>query len=156
MHQRGERMLRYLLPALVIGTVSQARTTQRPNPCGADFVGAPDTTVYFKDQVTTMPEVIKGPELYYPDAQRKSGVHGRVVLGLIVNVKGKAEGNSVRVLQSLNPSLDREAVRYIRRATFRPGCRDGRPVRVQTTVPVEFKLAVIIPGATEHNFSAIR
>jgi TonB family protein len=140
-------MLRYLLPALVVGTVSQARTKQGPNPCGPAFVGAPDTTVYFKDQVATMPVVIRGPELHYPDAQRKSGVQGRVVLGLIVNAKGKAEGSSVRVLQSLEPSLDREAVRYIRRATLQPGCRDGRPVRVQTTIPVEFKLAVIIPGA---------
>ena len=133
---------------LVLLALHGPHYTRQAANCGTGAqAGQRDTTVYFLDQVSTKPEVIAGPPIRYPDQARQQGLQGRVVLALIINTNGKAERNSVRVQQSLHPLLDREAVRYARAATFRPACREGRAVRIQTTFPVDFKLAVIVPGA---------
>lgn len=119
------------------------------NPCGPTEVKGPrDTVVYYIDQVSTKPELLSASAPpRYPDAARAQGLQGRVVLAFIVNANGKVERRSVRVLQSLHPLLDPEAVKFIQQGVFKPACREGRPVRVQTTMPVDFNLAVIVPAA---------
>jgi TonB family protein len=141
----------YFFTALLasIAWLPQAKPT--PDPCGRGSSGPADTTVYFVDQVTTKPEMISREPLRYPDGPRKQGVQGRVLLAITINAKGRVERNSVRVVQSLHPVLDREAVRYAGAAIFTPACRDGRPVRVEIAFPIEFGQGGPAPLPEQHS-----
>lgn len=46
-----------------------------------------------------------------------------------------------RVFRSVDPALDKEAIRVIKAMPkWKPGKRDGEPVRVEYTMPVNFRL----------------
>jgi len=44
------------------------------------------------------------------------------------------------VFSSLNPGLEAESVRAVKQWRFQPAMKDGRPVNVQISVEVGFKL----------------
>jgi len=44
-------------------------------------------------------------------------------------------------MNSVNPEIDAEAVRYTSEASFRPACLDGRAVRVRVRLPIDFKIS---------------
>jgi TonB family protein len=86
----------------------------------------------------SLPLVIsKVPALYTDDA-RRGGIQGTVHLTLFVDESGRAQG--IRVERSLEPGLDQEAIKAVRRWRFRPGEQDGRAVRVPVRVEVTFSL----------------
>jgi len=74
----------------------------------------------------------------YTEAAREAKIEGRVVLWLIVNTQGMAEG--IRIQKSLDPGLDRSAAEAVSRWKFAPATKDGRPVAVMINVEVNFKL----------------
>jgi hypothetical protein len=47
---------------------------------------------------------------------------------------------NIRVVRSLDPGLDQRAIEAVRQWHFRPGTKDGKPVRVAATVDVNFQL----------------
>ena len=70
---------------------------------------------------------------------RVSGDHGNNI-GLVV---GHCDGSisNAKVSKSLEPSLDREALRLVKSMPhWIPGKQNGEPVRVNYTVPVTFRL----------------
>lgn len=78
-------------------------------------------------------------KLVYPKDARKEGVQGRVMLVFTVDTDGSVV--DVKVLESLYPSLDREAVRVISSSPkWSPGIVDSHPVRYTYTMPVIFQL----------------
>jgi len=60
---------------------------------------------------------------------------------LILNADGTVDRPSVRVLHSVHPAIDAEAVRYAVQASFWPACLNGRPVRVRISMPIDFKIS---------------
>ena len=74
----------------------------------------------------------------YPEMARKAGIEGRVIVQFIVNENGKVE-NPV-VVRSIGGGADEEALRCVKKAEFKPGMQRGKPVRVQYSLPVVFKL----------------
>jgi TonB family protein len=46
----------------------------------------------------------------------------------------------MRVVRSLEPSLDEKALAAVGRWKFRPGTKDGMPVPVLATIEVNFRL----------------
>lgn len=72
----------------------------------------------------------------------ESGIEGEVTLGLVIDTDGRV--TDVKVLESVNPFLDREAVRVVSGSPkWSPGEKDGRPVRVFYTFPVIFRLSYL-------------
>jgi TonB family protein len=63
-------------------------------------------------------------------------VQGRVVLELVVNRAGRAE--NVRVVMSLDPGLDEQAIAAARQWRFEPGRLAGTPVDVVVTLALDF------------------
>ena len=47
---------------------------------------------------------------------------------------------NAHVLQSLFPSLDEVALKAVNETKFIPGMQRGKPVNVQMTIPIQFKL----------------
>ena len=78
--------------------------------------------------------------LKYPSIAQANGIQGRTLVSFVVEKDGSI--TDVQVVRSAgDPSLDREAVRIIRTMPrWRPGKIQGQEVRVQYTVPINFKL----------------
>jgi protein TonB len=75
----------------------------------------------------------------YPVVAEENGIQGRVVCTFVVERNGSI--SDVRVVKSVDPSLDKEAVRVIKSMpAWIPGKQNGAPVRVKYTVPVTFRL----------------
>lgn len=81
--------------------------------------------------------------LNYPEEAKKNGISGRVKVSFTVSEEGKL--TTVKVLESLHPLLDQEAVRVIQSAPdkWMPGRMTGRgepvPISVSFTFPIIFR-----------------
>ncbi|MFN1836285.1 energy transducer TonB [Balneola sp. MJW-20] len=80
-----------------------------------------------------------GRMIEYPEMARRAGIEGRVIVQFIVNEQGKVE--NPRVVRGIGGGCDEEALRVIQQAEFQPGMQRGRPVRVQFSLPVVFRLS---------------
>ena len=77
--------------------------------------------------------------LKYPTVPEENGIQGRV----IVLFKVEADGSltDVRIGGSVDPSIDREALRLVKAMPkWIPGKQDGKPVPVKFQLPITFSL----------------
>lgn len=100
------------------------------------------------DVVEQMPQFPGGPSammqwisnnINYPIVAKENNVQGRVTCTFVVERDGSI--TNVRVINSVDPSLDKEAVRLLNAMpNWSPDKQNGSPVRVKYTVPVTFRL----------------
>ena len=77
--------------------------------------------------------------IQYPVVAEENGVQGRVIVTFVVERDGSI--TEVKVAKSVDPSLDREAVRVVKSMPkWTPGKQKGEAVRVKYTMPVTFRL----------------
>lgn len=130
------------------------KTTQNgqnaPKPVRSEPLNKPQpvnsTRVYdVVEQMPSFPGGISGLRTYlnqnirYPAEAQENCVQGRVVVSFVVGKDGHI--SDVTVLRSVDPSLDKEAIRVIRNMPrWSPGKQGGEPVRVRYNVPVSFRL----------------
>lgn len=75
----------------------------------------------------------------YPQDAQQNDKQGVVVCQFVITSEGKI--GDVKVMRSVYPSLDEEAVRVIKAMpTWTPGKQDGQAVNVRFTLPVRFHL----------------
>ena len=75
----------------------------------------------------------------YPVIAEENGVQGRVIVTVVVERDGSI--TDVKVVKSVDPSLDKEAQRVVKAMPhWIPGKQNGSAVRVKYTVPVTFRL----------------
>jgi protein TonB len=75
----------------------------------------------------------------YPEVAKENNIQGRVTVRFCVTAKGGV--SQVSVLKSVDPELDKEAMRVVNSLpTFRPGRQGGKPVPVWFSVPITFTL----------------
>lgn len=124
---------------------------------------APATDAYFADGVSEeeadkkveiyttveeMPQYPGGDEamkkylqdnLKYPETAKNDQIEGKVVVGFVVDKKGKIQ--SPRIVRSISPELDQEALRVIKSMPkWTPGKQKGKKVAVSYNVPINFKI----------------
>ena len=130
---------------------SAVPSTQDNRPAGAITTSVPEVPTednsLFKI-VECMPEFpggMKGcrdfiqAEMCYPEEAKKAGIQGRVTLQFIIEKDGTPA--QPRIVRSVHPLLDKEALRIIRQMPkWTPGKQDGKPQRVLYTIPVPFQL----------------
>jgi len=75
----------------------------------------------------------------YPREALQAGIEGTVVVEAIVLPSGQV--GDVRLVESLDPLLDRAALDAAKRWEFIPGLRFGQPVPVVVTLEMAFKVA---------------
>ena len=77
--------------------------------------------------------------LKYPQKAVEEGIQGRVMVDFIIDKEGNV--TDVKVVRSVDPLLDDEAVRVVSASPkWRPGRVNGAKVRTSMTIPVEFIL----------------
>lgn len=86
----------------------------------------------------TAPTLLHKVEPEYSEEARKAKYQGTVVLYIQVDPSGKAV--NMRVVRSLGLGLDEKALEAVRQWKFRPGYKDGKPVTVEATIEVNFRL----------------
>ena len=129
-------------------TESSPQPVERTNESAMSISAAPeDTTVY--NVADHMPEFPGGiDELFkfladntnYPASMQNSGIQGRVFISFIVTKKGDLR--NLKVVQSLHPEADAEAIRVVNAMPkWKPGKLDGKVVNVNYTLPFSFKLS---------------
>lgn len=75
----------------------------------------------------------------YPVVAQENGVQGRVIVESIIEKDGSM--SDVKVIRSVDPSLDREALRVVKAMPkWTPAKLKGIPVRTKCTTPVVFRL----------------
>lgn len=112
-----------------------------------EVCNAPDTTDYECIMVIEdMPHFTKGDirkwisrNMKYPIIAQENGIQGNVHIHFVIEKDGSI--TNVKVLRSVDPALDKEAVRLVKSMpNWKPGIQRGKPVRVAYSMPIEFKL----------------
>ncbi len=86
----------------------------------------------------TPPKPVYKPDPTYVDKARREKINGVVVLAMIVTAEGKVR--DVKVIKSLDPGLDKQAIAAVRTWKFEPATRAGKPVAVHLKTEVDFRL----------------
>ncbi len=125
------------------GQVSDANVTQALPQTPVEDHGLNDVRI-----VEALPEFPGGmvefmkwltKNLRYPTYAHQQRIEGKVVVSFIVNTDGSIA--EVKLARSVDPLLDREALRVIRMMPkWNPGIQNNRPCRTMFAVPVVFKL----------------
>lgn len=94
--------------------------------------------------VEDMPEPIGGLDaiyrnIRYPEAARRAGIEGRVIVQFIVDENGNVTNPTI--LRGIGAGCDEAAIAAIQSVQWTPGRQRGRPVKVQFQVPIMFRLS---------------
>lgn len=94
--------------------------------------------------VENMPELKGGQaglqkRVKYPQVAIRAGIEGRVTVQFVVDENGNVQ--NPRVIRGIGGGCDEEALRVVKTAQFSPGMQRGRPVQVQMSLPILFKLS---------------
>lgn len=81
---------------------------------------------------------IQSLKVDYPISARKQGVEGTVIVKFIVNKKGEVE--NPEIVRGLGHGCDAAAIRAVGKLKFEPGTKDGEPIRVNFSIPINFAL----------------
>src|ERR1039457_2741034 len=92
--------------------------------------------VYDLGDGITPPRIIRQVNPEY-SGKRGVGVKGSVSIAMVVNSKGIPE--NPRIVQGLDPDIDKSAVEAIKQWRFSPAQKDKKPVAVKVTVEVQFR-----------------
>lgn len=98
-----------------------------------------------KDDVVDAGDLEKRPEPMsqvapaYPAELRKAKIEGLVTLLCLLNEEGRVE--DARIENSSRPEFEKPALDAIRKWRFRPGMKDGQPVRTYFRMPMRFRIA---------------
>ena len=94
--------------------------------------------VYQPGQGVSTPALVYKLEPEYSDQARQAKFQGTVLLRIIVDENGIPR--EIRVTRPLGLGLDEKAIEAVRHWRFRPARKDGKPVAVEATVEVNFRL----------------
>lgn len=89
------------------------------------------------------PQLIGGIErlqrqIRYPPKAIKDNVEGRVIVMFFIDKKGKV--HDPRIVKGVRNDIDREALEAISKAEFLPARKKGKPIPVEHTIHILFKL----------------
>ncbi|MGN6644165.1 MAG: energy transducer TonB [Verrucomicrobiota bacterium] len=98
-----------------------------------------------QDETFDVSELEKRPEATsqvspaYPPELRKAKIEGLVTVVFVLNEDGRVE--EPKVENSSRPEFEKPALEDIRKWQFRPGMKDGQPVRTYIRIPLRFRIA---------------
>lgn len=113
------------------------RTFPVPVNSPSPGTATPLSTDKASDQVSA-PVAIFAPNPHYSVYGRSKRIQGKCLVSLIVDADGIPQ--SVQIMKSLEPSLDRNAIEAVNIWWFKPAMKGPVPVPVKITVEIDFHL----------------
>jgi TonB family protein len=106
----------------------------------ANFECTHDAEIIYtaKDPGVKAPRALHTPDPKYSKSAKKQGIQGTVTLSVVIGTDGKAR--DVKVVNSLEPTLDANAIAAVKTWKFAPATKDGRPVAVAMRLEIDYKL----------------
>ena len=94
---------------------------------------------FAQDDAKPVPPVLitKVEPTYSPEALADH-LSGSVLVSLTVGIDGVP--TDIKVVKGLGEGLDEKAVEAVQKWRFRPGLRNGKPVKVRASIEVSFRL----------------
>jgi protein TonB len=75
----------------------------------------------------------------YPENAKKNKITGKVFVTFVVDEMGDVA--NAKIVRAVDPDLDKEALRVVNAMEkWTPGKQDGKAVKVQFTIPIQFAL----------------
>jgi protein TonB len=131
----------FAVAALSLAGCAPQSSIGGPAPAAScDGASVVDTAVYSPDSVARKPAIIESPPPVYPEELRRAGIPCRVVVAFIIGPDGRVERASLHTVEAANIDFSASAMTAISKALFTPACKNGHPVRIRVTMPVEFKM----------------
>jgi len=90
------------------------------------------------DGKISAPAPLNSVAVKFPDKARREKIQGTCWVTLIVDKQGQPQ--DIRILKSLDPGLDQNAIEAVSNYRFKPAMKDGVPVPVMIAVEINFKL----------------
>ena len=84
------------------------------------------------------PKLIYAPDPEFSEEARKAKYQGSVLIHVIIDANGTPQ--DLKVTKALGLGLDEKAIQAVQTWRFKPGLKDGKPVNVEATVEVTFRL----------------
>ncbi|HZY38533.1 MAG TPA: energy transducer TonB [Mucilaginibacter sp.] len=123
----------------VFGANAQKTDTLKKPTSDTSIYASPEHLPEFPGGIDQFMSYV-GKNIRYPADARAASKQGKVILQFIVEKDGSI--SKVKVLRSVFPSIDAEAVRVVTSSPkWAPGTQDGYPVRVRYTIPVTFNIS---------------
>jgi len=97
------------------------------------------------EEVDLRPHLRQATKAVYPEALRKEGKEGRVMVDLVVDENGAPR--NIRVAKTTDPGFSAAAVKAVGQWVFSPGSKDGSTVRTHLQIPVSFNVTTRERGA---------
>ena len=106
-------------------------------------INPPITEDDFSPMVENMPGPIGGmfaiqEKIKYPEIAKRAGIQGKVIIQAFIDENGDVV--HAKVLNGIGGGCDEMALDAIKNTKFNPGTQNSKPVKVQLTIPVVFKL----------------
>jgi len=84
------------------------------------------------------PHPVYRPEPEYDNQARKKKIQGTVFLSTVITKEGRTA--DIKVVKTLTPGLDQQAIKAVSRWRFEPVTQDGQPCPMRVQVEVSFHL----------------
>jgi protein TonB len=84
------------------------------------------------------PHRVYTPDPEYDNKARKKKIQGTVILSTVVTKEGTTA--DIKVIRTLTPGLDQQAIKAVSRWKFEPVVQDGKTCPMKIAVEVEFRL----------------
>jgi protein TonB len=123
-------------PAAIAMADTFTRAALRPSPVILEQ--GRGTQVYRAGGLVSPPEPIHREEPEYTAAARTAGVEGTVLLSVTIGENGTV--SDAKVVRGIDPALDSKAMECVRKWTFRPAMKDGKPVSAAANIEMNFRL----------------
>jgi TonB family protein len=130
-----------LIALLVFSAVPAFAQAQPPMPSSAP-AAAPRRVQVATDTASAL--IVQKSPLKYPDAARKAGIQGVVVLRVVTSYSGDVEEVTV---VSGDPALAQAAADAVKQWKYKPYALDGSPAEMETQVSINFQLKATPPPA---------
>ncbi len=90
-----------------------------------------------------MPEPVEGlanlmKKINYPQIARSAGIEGRVIAMAYINEEGRVD--DVKIIKGIGGGCNEEVEKVLKATEFKPGQKEGKPVKVKLTMSFVFKL----------------
>ena len=96
----------------------------------------PDNPDVFPTPIGGMKAIAE--HVVYPEVAKTNKLEGKVLVKVLIDEKGNAA--STEILESLSIECDKAAVDAIKNVKFNPAIKDGKKIKCEVVIPVQFKL----------------
>jgi TonB family protein len=124
----------------VLATPDGKFQIEMPDFLSGGMFGSKDEYLVVADE---MPEPIGGigeiqKKIMYPELAKRAGIQGKVYVLTLIDENGKVA--DAKIIKGIGAGCNEAALEAVKAVTFTPGRKNGRPVKVQVTIPIVFKL----------------